>query len=142
MVLSLDKWTARTPHQDEAGTSAVWENLEGMQTSVTGDVLKFKRINASVYDKNNLTADEFIGEGDASLRGIASHCTTAGQKEITIPIVVKIKNKRGAKTGEVKIFAVLEETVVREDPVLDNSEVITGILDIQKIEAVSIKGGG
>ena len=140
-MLSLDKWTARTCVQDEAGTSAVWEDIDGMQTSVTGDVLKFKRLNVSVYDKDTVTADEFIGEGDASLRGIGSQATSPGQDEIIVPITVKIKDKRGTRTGEVKVYATLEETVVKEDPSLD-VKAVDGILHIQKIEAIQVKGGG
>jgi hypothetical protein len=142
VVVSLNTWTARTPHQDEAGTSAVWADLEGMQTAVTGDVLKFKRLNVSVYDKDSVSADEFIGEGDASLRGIGSQPTTPGQKEIIVPIVVKIKDKRGAKTGTVKVYATLEETIVKDDPLLDGGDEVTGMFGIQKIEAKDIKGGG
>lgn len=141
VVLSLDKWSARTPHQDEAGTSAVWDNVEGMQTSVTGDVLKFKRLNVSVYDKDNLSTDELIGEGDASLRRIGTQVSLLGGKEIVVPIDVKIRNKRGAKCGEVKVYAVLHETVVQDDEVQDIN-VVEGTLRIQKIEAVNVKGGG
>lgn len=141
IVLSLDKWTARTTHQEEAGTSAVWEDIDGMQTAVTGDVLKFKRLNVSVYDKDTVTADEFIGEGDASLRGIGSQATTPGNEEIIVPITVKIKDKRGARTGEVKVYATVEETVVKEDTA-SNVKAVDGLLHIQKIEALQVKGGG
>ena len=36
VVLNIDKWTARTCHLEEAGASAVWDNIDGMQTPVTG----------------------------------------------------------------------------------------------------------
>jgi hypothetical protein len=40
----LNNWSKQTTFQDEAGTNAVWDNIEGWQTAVTGDdvcVLKY-----------------------------------------------------------------------------------------------------
>jgi hypothetical protein len=144
VVLLIDKWSARTLHQDEAGPNAVWDNIEGMDTAVTGDVLRFKRLNVQVYDKD-LSSDTLIGEGDASLRGIGSQSTLPGEPDKLVPISVKLKSKKGKTTGEVKVYASIVETLVKGDPLLDNTDdgsVVEGDLQISKIDAVNIRGGG
>ncbi len=41
VVISIDKWSARTPHKEEAGANAIWDPVSGMDTTLTG-LLYFK----------------------------------------------------------------------------------------------------
>lgn len=145
VVLGIDKWSARTDVKDEAGTEATWDNIEDMQTDVTGDILRFKRLNASVFDKNDVERDELLGEGDASLRGLGSQSAMPDADAKLVEIRVKIRDKKGRISGEVRVMASVTETLVKNDLMLDNQAdggLKEGTLEITKIEASKIQAGG
>jgi hypothetical protein len=139
VVLGIDKWSARTDVKDEAGTEATWANIEDMQTDVTGDVLRFKRLNASVFDKNDIGRDELLGEGDASLRELGSQSSLPDEELKFVEIRIKIRDKKARLSGEVCVVASVTETVVKDDL---HNEAKGGTLEITKIQAANIVAGG
>jgi Ca2+-dependent lipid-binding protein len=145
VVLGLDKWSARTDVKDEGGTEATWEGIEDMQTNVSGDILRFKRLNASVFDKNDVGRDELLGEGDASLRGLGSQSSLPDEDLKLVEIRVKIRDKKGRVSGEVRVLASVTETLVKDNLMLDNEAkggLKEGILEISQIQASNVLVGG
>jgi hypothetical protein len=73
----------------------VWDAVEGLQTAVTGDILKFNRLDLSA---RKVGGDAIIGEGSVSLRAAGVEYGKA------VTVVVKMKDKRGKPKGRVELI--------------------------------------
>ena len=80
----------------------MWGVIDGLQTSVTGDILKFKRLAVCA---RNVGGDVAIGEGSISLRAVGVEYNKA------VTMVVKMKDKRGKPKGRVELTLQVDPTV-------------------------------
>jgi hypothetical protein len=103
--LSLENdWIAKTDVKPNAGRSAAWADITDMELPVTGDILKYKKITVTVFDKNSMGKDSWMGQGEFSLRKLGSN---AG-KPIIVSHLVWLKDKRGKAAGKVTVDAELQ----------------------------------
>ncbi|KAJ1385171.1 hypothetical protein B484DRAFT_440444, partial [Ochromonadaceae sp. CCMP2298] len=95
VVLSLDSWSAQTEVKQNG---ASWE-VDDMELAVTQDVLRYKRVTVTVYDKNSM--DAWLGQGSFSL------CRLGAQPDTPLAHLVGLKDKRGRSAGRVSVTAKL-----------------------------------
>jgi hypothetical protein len=133
-----NEWAYRTPAIEESGPNATWEDLQGVSTGVTGDMIKFKRLKVAVYDKNSLSKDELIGEGDVSLRKLG---VNIGKN---VKLEIKIKDKDGLSSGTVEVTAnVADSTALLEElKNADGTPLTHGYLEIKSISMSNIRNTG
>ena len=137
MILELRYWIWRTPFQNNSGSNATWNNLEGVVTDVHGDTLKLERMKVSVWDKNTLD-DVLIGKGTISLRKAGANI----DKDVVMS--VSMKDKFGQACGTVEITLKVEESNLtgQFDGVEDEGPPVTGLFEIQEIHLTNLKNTG
>jgi hypothetical protein len=94
----LGQWEAFSAPAPPIGKDSrcnVWGAVEGLQTTVTGDILRFKRLDVSA---RKVGVDTVIGEGSASLRAVGVEYGKA------VTVVVKMKDKRGKPKGRLELI--------------------------------------
>jgi hypothetical protein len=74
-----------------------------MEVPVTADVLKYKQITVTVLDKNAVTKDTWMSQGQFSLRKLGS---LAGKPKI-VSHTVRLRDQRGQLAGKVVVDAEL-----------------------------------
>ena len=137
VVLSIDQWEWGAPYQNNCGSSARWDNLEGVSTPVNGDILKLRRLNVSVFDKNT-RKDELIGGGNVGLRLPGSK----PGKEVLLSIPVT--NKNGEGCGLVEILVQVDEVSLGRPGLAEGGLQSTdeGFFEIRKIELSGLDNKG
>ena len=141
MVIQLQRWTWKTPVQDNVGASATWDDLTGVVTEVNGDILKQELIKVTVYDKNKVTSDELIGSGTAPLRYAGSHLNE------DVPIRIRLMDKHSMPVGRailtVQVNAHTVENNSHGDELLPNERIPKfGFLSFTEISAKNLKNTG
>eukprot|EP00605_Chrysophyceae_sp_TOSAG23-4_P000122 GSChrysophyteH1.ASY1.ANO1.133.1 assembled CDS len=85
-------WIQQTDCKEGAGSTAVWDLSDGsISTPITGDALRYQRLQVLAIDKNKLTKDTFIGEGYIGLRGAGA--VPDEDKLLKIKLIDKTKKK-------------------------------------------------
>lgn len=114
-----------------------------MVTPVNSDILKLKRLKASVWDKN-ISANKLIGCGDVSLR------LPGSTPDRNVLLSIPITNKHRENCGVVEVLVQVNESVLARpgDPnaVQDANAGLTGgdsgIFEIRKIRMAGLKNTG
>lgn len=147
-MLSLDKdsWSGSTEPCMNAGRNAAWENIGDIEVPVTGDMLRYKRMLATVYDKRKSNSisnsgDSFMGSGDFSLRKLGSQSITSSSQIVATTYLVKLKDKRGKHAGRLTIKIALlplpDPTTVanKEESSNNNNQQLVGRIQIAQCSA-------
>jgi hypothetical protein len=144
VVLELDTWKWTAPYQNNSGSKAEWSDLEGVVTPVNQDILKLKRLKASVWDKNT-RADKMIGSGDVSLRLPGS----TPERDVLLSIPVTNKNRENC--GMVEVLVQVNEgafarpadpNATRDASALGLTGDDRGIFEIRKIRMAGLQNSG
>lgn len=141
-MVELQRWSWKSPVQDNVGASAIWKDLKGVATDVHGDVLKQEYLKVTVFDKNSVMTDTFIGEGRAPLRKAGS-CL-----DQDIAIRMRLMDKHNMPVGTavvtVQVNAHTQKTEENGDQSLSDARQLPkfGFLEFTEISAKNLKNTG
>ena len=120
---SLDglKWVGETPFRDDAGNHAIWNEIQTIACILTDEELANKKLIVSVYDKNDILQDAFMGCGDISLLELSQLPNTSQL------LTVNLKDENLKSAGTVEILASVLPIL---DPAGQNDTIVSAITSI------------
>jgi Ca2+-dependent lipid-binding protein len=114
--LTIENEHFETEYLENGGSNVIFENLD-MTKIVEKDFVEFEYINVQVYDKNSVTSDVFVGEGQIFLKSLLNRQDT--DLDFTTDIIDKKSDK---VTGKVTLYLRLDGNRVSKEP-LQNKDI-------------------
>lgn len=114
--LTLENEHFETEYLENGGSNVIFENLD-ITKFVKKDFVEFECINVQVYDKNSVSSDVLVGEGQIYLKSLLTRQDT--DIDLTTDIIDKKTNK---VTGKVTLYLRLDGNRVSKEP-LQNKDI-------------------
>lgn len=141
-ILEIGDWNHRTHTVKNVTRTFAWSDLQDVQTLVTKDILKLRRLSITVMDSGISLSGGFLGKGDISLR-------KAGMAlERLDTYTIRLKDVRGRNAGRLEVKMIIQPIPVepQADPSLKgkevgNSAIVTGKLQVLKLQFTELKHG-
>lgn len=108
MVFQLDEeWTSKTVKAKVNSRKVAWNSINDIETPITGDLAKYKKLEILVKCNNELGKEITISKASISL-------VKAGA-QLGKPVCSKLKlkdTKRGRSAGKLEVVHVIEEVII------------------------------